>query len=377
VPSDAVQDAWTDYRQAIDHLYQLSDREARDRGDAEIRADRLDGVVSRSEHLQAVLAAEMTTEDLAQRELAGLKLLAAAAYDFSIAADAADEQAAASAADRAAASEVLTDPGLRQILDAPQGAGILAVVTVDRGARPSDPAEAASDLRGEISDFLDEIPDRTARAGIEAVTGMAGLAGSVLHGAALLPAPDILARVPDHVSGVLRRAARLVAAAVGKLQAAMGGEQGADAREAVYEWLGEIHGVRQLVTGLVSRLYETARIQAEVEEMLKAADGSVDAGLYNKATETLEELLARHGVTTRTVTWVLRALSLVKKPLLGVVPWGPVAVGAGYVGALGYVVYAGGDYLDWYRLGDQAWLDRVHGLRTTVRETVFDNAGLA
>jgi hypothetical protein len=33
---------------------------------------------------------------------------------------------------------------------------------------------------------------------------------------------------------------------------------------------------------------------------------------------------------------------------------------------LGYAVFSGGDYLDWYRTGGQEWLDRVKGLRTTV-----------
>lgn len=376
MPSDAAQDAWAGYRQAIDRLYQLGDQGQQDRGDADLRADRLDEVVAHSEQLRAELSADMTTEDLAQRELAGLKLVAAAAYDLSIAADAAllEEEGPATVTDRAAASEVLTDPGLRRILDAPPGTGTLAVVTVDRRARASDPTEAAAELRSEISKFLEEIPDRTARTGMHAVTGMAGLADGVLHGAALLPVPDILTSVPDHASRLLHRAATLVTAALAKLLSAIGGEQGADAREAAYEWLGEIKGVEKLVADLLGRLYEVERIQAEVDLLLKNAVGTVDAGHYNKAIETLEELLARHETTTNTATWVLRALSLVKKPLLGTVPWGPVAIGACYIGALGYIVYAGGDYLDWYRLGQATWLDRVHGLRTTVREAVLTQA---
>jgi hypothetical protein len=31
---------------------------------------------------------------------------------------------------------------------------------------------------------------------------------------------------------------------------------------------------------------------------------------------------------------------------MAVAPWGPLAVGAGYTGTLGYIVYIGGDYLD-------------------------------
>jgi len=380
MPSHAAQDAWTSYRRAVDDLYQLGGPGPQDRGEVSLRVnrleERLDEVVTQSERLQSELAADLTIEHLAQRELVGLKLLAAAAYDLSIAADTAlvDEEGPAAATDRAAASEVLTDPDLRRILDAPPGAGTLGIVVVDRGARASDPAEAAAELQERIWEFLEEIPDRTAKVGMQAVAGMGGLAGGVLPAAASLPVEELLARVPDGVSSLLRRAARLVTAAVAKLQAAIGGEDQADARKQASGWLGEINGEAKLVAGLVGRLYEVNRIRAEVDQLMEAAAGWPEAHRYNKINETLEELLARHGTTVKTLTWVLRALSLVKKPLLAAVPWGPLAIGAGYVGALGYVVHAGGDYLDWYRFGDATWLDRVHGLRTTIREAVARDA---
>ncbi len=376
MPSDAAQDAWADYRQAIDRLYQRGEPGQQDRGDAGLRVDRLDDVVVTSGRLRAELAAAMTAEDLAERELTALKLVAAAAYDLSVAADAAltDEEGPAAPGDRAAASEVLTDPGLRRILEAPPGAGMLAVVTVDRRARASDPVEAARELSDDISEFLDEIPGRTAKTGLQVVAGVAGLADTLLQGAVSLPVPDMLARVPGHTSGLLPRAARLVTAALAKLLAAIGGEHGGDIREAAYEWLTEIDGVEKLVAGLLGRLYELDRIQADVDLLLEHASGVAGAAAYNNAIDALEELLARHDTTIKTVTWVLRALSLVKRPLLGAVPWGPVVVGSCYIGALGYVVYAGGDYLDWYRLGETEWLDRVHGLRTAVRDAIRGTA---
>ncbi|MGD0240527.1 MAG: hypothetical protein ABSB59_09390 [Streptosporangiaceae bacterium] len=370
MPTDAAQDAWADYRQAIERLYQPGEQDQQDRGDAGLRVDRLDDVVVSSGRLRAELAASLTAEDLGERELTALKLVAAAAYDLSVAADAAltDEEGPAATGDRAAASEVLTDPGLRRILEAPPGADTLTVVTVDRRARASDPVEAASELSDEIAGFLDEIPERTAKTSLQSVTGLAGLADNLLLGAVSLPVPDMLATVPDHTSGLLHRAARLVTEALAKLLAAIGGEHGADVREAAYEWFAEIKGVEKLVAGLLGRLYEVDRIRAEVDLLLEHASGVADAGQYNRAIDALEDLLARYDTTIKTVTWVLRALSLVKRPLLGAVPWGPVVVGSCYIGALGYVVYAGGDYLDWYRLGETAWLDRVHGLRAAVHD---------
>lgn len=36
----------------------------------------------------------------------------------------------------------------------------------------------------------------------------------------------------------------------------------------------------------------------------------------------------------------------------------------------GYAIYSRGDYLDWYRTGNIGWLDRVEGLRMTVRQAL-------
>ncbi len=127
--SEHTEDAWTGYRTAIEELYRPAGASPRERGDLLLTTDkledRLDAVASQSDQLQAQLIADMTTDRYAQRELAALKLLAAAAYDLSVAADAAitDEYGIAASGDRAAASEILTDPGLRRILDTPAKAG--------------------------------------------------------------------------------------------------------------------------------------------------------------------------------------------------------------------------------------------------------------
>ena len=119
-------DAWAGYRTAIEELYRPARGIPRERGDLLLTTDeleeRLDAVAGRSDQLQAQLIADMTTDRYAQRELAALKLLAAAAYDLSVAADAAltGEYGITASANRAAASEILTDPGLRRILDTPQ-----------------------------------------------------------------------------------------------------------------------------------------------------------------------------------------------------------------------------------------------------------------
>jgi hypothetical protein len=66
----------------------------------------------------------------------------------------------------------------------------------------------------------------------------------------------------------------------------------------------------------------------------------------------------------------MRVMAFAKTPLMATPPWGTLAVYAFYVVILGYAVYSGGDYLDWYRTGDTAWLDRVKGIRTVVRASL-------
>src|SRR5437588_12273301 len=82
---------WEAYQQAVNDLYAAPREaaEAVERGAEGIFTDRLleersDTVLARSEELRSVLVTGMETEDLSQRELAALKLIAAAAYDLSV-----------------------------------------------------------------------------------------------------------------------------------------------------------------------------------------------------------------------------------------------------------------------------------------------------
>ena len=371
--SQAVEAAWNGYREAMEALYRGAGGPGpSERGDVAIATDQLDeraaAVVQESERLHRELAGSLATDDLDQRELAALKLLAAAAYDLSVATDLMriDEEGLGIEPERAAGSEILTDPDLRRILDVPLEAGTPGVVQVERAARSKDPAEARLNLEERIAGYIEDIPDRAARVTSQAFAGMVDLGTGVLPAAVALPAQEILARLPDNVTRLGRQAARLVATAIEKLRSAIGGEQEAEARKQVGQLLKELTDERGRVAGLLARLYEAKRIEVEVEQVLGAAV-QLGADQYNEANQKLEELLSRHQTTTMVLTWVTRGLALAKGPLLLSPPWGPAALGAGYVAVLGYGVFVGGDYLDWYRTGDVGWLDRVQGLRTTIR----------
>jgi hypothetical protein len=92
----------------------------------------------------------------------------------------------------------------------------------------------------------------------------------------------------------------------------------------------------------MSRLYEIERIEAETDQLMSKAAGWPEADRFNDLGAKLEDLLAKHAATINVTNWVLRALALAKGPLMTVAPWGPLAVGAGYTGTLGYVIYVSG-----------------------------------
>ena len=209
-----------------------------------------------------------------------------------------------------------------------------------------------------IADFLETIPDRTASTGMRAVGGLAGMHRFSVRGA--LPYRRSLAQLPGNISGLMRRAARLLMAALSKMQAAIGADERNEVRKQASDWLAELGSeadVRATLGGpaLPDRADPGRDRSAHVRGNRVARRGP----LSTISVRNWRRSLTRHATTVNVTTWVLRALAVAEGPLLAVTPWGPLAIGAGYAGTLGYTVYIGGDYLDWYRLGDTRWLDRV------------------
>jgi len=68
------------------------------------------------------------------------------------------------------------------------------------------------------------------------------------------------------------------------------------------------------------------------------------------------------------IALLLAALSTATPWIMSLQPWGPVGLAAGYTLAIGYVVYAGGDYVDWFWTGER--LNLVPGVRTVVRQSL-------
>lgn len=375
----SVRDAWAAYDQAIRALYAppAGSVGRAPRGEVALSTE---GLVERSrivldcsQALGDALTSALDTDNLDRRELAGWKLLAAAAYDLSIAADLlqAEEAGAELALTRSTRSAVAAVPELKEVLEAPMNARLDdLVMPATRAALPTEPAAAKMQLEKAIATLLDEIPDAAASMSQTAVSGVITAGLGPAQQMASVAVQEILAHLPDAASAVVRYAGQILAEALRKLEAALGKNAQEQAQDEASSWLKEIQQKRDTVTSLLDKLYKTKDIGAEVRGVVEAVDATTAAVRYNQATQALHALLARYDKTKKVLEGLMRVLAFVKTPLLGAVPWGPIGVYGTYVSVLAYAVFSGGDYLDWYRLGDQPWLDRVDGLRTTVRTAV-------
>ncbi len=375
MPTQSFQEAWSAYEEAIQDLYRAPEgvvAEA-ERGAGEIYAEKLeqrgDVLAQRSADVRAALETSMQSDDLGQRELAGLKLIAAAAHDLSMASEMYSLEHAEPGAEveRGAFSAVLASPALRDILDAPMDAGMMGLVEVERGALPVDPAAARAELEKTITEFLSEIPDEASGLAQKVVGGIVNLGLGPAQAAASLAAQEILGRVPEGLSLIARKAATLVVEAIQKLRSAWGQEMEQDTLDKVKQWLQKAENSQDAITELLDTIYETTRIRQEVAAVVKDAPADLPAAQFNQANQSLQDMLGSYSKTKGTLNVFMSVLAFAKTPLMTSVPWGPLAVYAAYIGIFGYAVYSGGDYLDWYRTGKTEWLDRVKGLRTTVR----------
>lgn len=378
MPAQSFQEAWGAYEEAIQDLYRApTDIVAEaERSAGEIYMEKLqqrgDILAERSADVRTALEASLQSDDLGQRELAGLKLIAAAAHDLSMASEmyALETAEPGAEAERGAFSAVLASPDLRGVLDAPMESGIMGLVEVERAALPADPAAARAELEKTIQDFLSEIPDEASGLSQKVIGGVINLGLGPAQAAASLAVQEILARIPEGLSLVARKAAVLVVEAIQKLRTAWGKEQEQQVLDKVKEWLDKAKDNQDAITELLDTIYETRRIQEEVNSILKNAPATLPAAQFNQATQSLQDMLGSYGKTKGTLNVLMSVLAFAKTPLMTSVPWGPLAVYATYVGIFGYAVYSGGDYLDWYRTGKTDWLDRVKGLRATVRSTL-------
>jgi hypothetical protein len=330
------------------------------------------------ERSQALRAALMGAEGLTrpdQQALAQLKLLAASAYDLALANDLIElAQRPIRFALEEETPPLAIPAEIIQVMEAPLELGMEGLARPQAGELPEELGAARDALVEAVRRSLAAIPEAAATLAQTAVAGVATLGLGPIHSAASLATQQILAKIPEGASAVVRRVAAFVVEAVLKIRAALGDEIEEEARAKVTIWLNEIREQRDTVQALLARLYQIERIQAEADGLLAAPPATITASQINQATRQMQTALAAYQQTRTVLIQVMRVMSLAQKPLLAAVPWGPLAIFAGYAGILVYAVLSGGDYVDWYPEQSALWLGRVPGVRTTLQAALGGQA---
>jgi hypothetical protein len=361
--------ALRDYRKAIDDL-RKPEAGAVERGAGGVSPHASDAAleqaVQRSEELRTVLSSAVAGKDTDLRDIAGLKLLAAAAYDLALAEELAMTGEAAGREVERSASAVFASPDLRAILDAPLDATAMrSLAVIERAAFPTKLDPARDKLRDMVDPFVKDITEKSIDSVSTAVTGALNFGLGPLQAGLSAVTQEILAKVPAGVFAFVRYAARLAREAVRKLWEAFGQSEQEKIKSDTEGWLKDLLQNKNPAVALLDSLYQSARLKEEVIAMIDSTKVT-EVGPFKRAADALDDLSARYANIAKTLGWVMRAVGWIKTPLLGFTPWGPLAAYGVYGGVLGYSVYAGGDYLDaaWF---DNKWLNHVVGLRAVIR----------
>lgn len=363
------------YEEAVANLYaqpagEIAERGVGDIADVPDLEERMDAVLGNSRAVREGLAARQEAERAEERELAQVQLLAAAAMDLHVASDMVRRAEAGVPADVVERSA--TGPAamaeLHEILSATPEGGMRALVSADleRAAGPTHPAAAKAALLEAVEGTLFDIRDEAASVGETAIQSLDELPVPMIKDGLAKIAGDVLEKLGEGASLLLRKAASLVAEAVDKILQLLGKQAEDKARQKVAQWIEDLKEGTLLET-LLQRLYEPDRIrQAVADSVEQAAD--LEAAQYNEATEAVNELVARFRKQTGTATWVLKGLTWASPWILGLGPEGAPILGGAFALTLGYVIFLGGDYADWFRLGEGERLNLVPGVRTLVGE---------
>jgi hypothetical protein len=364
---DSYEESWKRFRDARAELYRPPAREIIERGGAELTGAndaKLDSLLDSSLELRGVLEKAVETGDSDLQDLASIKLIAAAAYDLSVAADLFERgERPAGPIERGPQFDPLEDNELYEILKLPlDKSAFKKFVAVERGGQASKFDPARDELDNEVTKFLKEIPKKAVE-----------LSGTAFSGALAFTAPgtqlesvlenEFLSHVPKGLSWV----AKLVIEAIQKLWSALGKDTKSQVLDEAKKWLEEAK--QKGADKLADWLYDVATLDQTVHAMVRNAQGK-DVARINDATKRLRQLLGRYGKTKSALTIALRIFASFDKGLWVLSPWGPVIVYGVYTLVFGYAVYSGGDYLDSPRFAAK-WLDHVQGLEGTVRRAVI------
>ncbi|MBS1253113.1 MAG: hypothetical protein MAG451_02159 [Anaerolineales bacterium] len=369
-------DVWDQYDLAVSALYDAM-------GPAEalsiptVRSldvtNHADLVITTSGRLAEAAAQDLTARSAAGRERSTLRLVAGAAADIAIANDlmqAQGEGPAPALREAAAATYPQLMSDLGPILRLENGvAPEIATRGADFKPRGEDAADALTQLRRNAERSFDDIADDVIDVGQTAISGLLALEVAPVRQAAAVAAQELLRQLSEGLGSIMRQATRLVVMAYDKILTALGKDAAAEARQQAARWI-EMLESGTLFAKLLHNLYDKQRVLADIEAHAKRETQALMSEVFSEVLAETRDVAERFRQHRRSVEWVLRGLAFTKDWLFTIQPWGPLAVTAVYVGSLGYVVYAGGDYVDWFHAEQLQPLNRVPGLREVVRETL-------
>lgn len=354
-----VPDEWRSYRDALPGAYTATLDDAADQPPFDEKS--ADELLARSDALGTAIAEHLSAERGDVREMAALQLQAAAAVDM----DGANTLAAMDGGggyDAALSSDGLST--IDTILSTPTENGISSVLPLaDEGFEAT--ASDKVSLRDAVDAAVDSIvrdAERAAKTTVGGLTGFAELELATQIGKGVGEAFDL---VGDKLNWLKRKALALVLKAIEKLLSIFGpATEGA--RKTIASWAGDLEEGK--VIHLLQRLYAVEKLKSQFGVRIEGVEGGVPESRDDAARTELRTLEGKWHLRTSVIDTLGRVGSHARTWILPLTPYGPIAYGTGFALATGYVVLAGGDYLDW-REG-QGLLNLVEGVGAIVHRAI-------
>lgn len=381
MPTQEYQAAWTAYQEAVEGLYRTTEQKTIERGGSDTIAEapdleaRAQAVVEGSQALGDAIAARQQSPDPDERELAEMQLLAAAASDLAVASDLArlaedGEQDAVQERGSAMSADISE---LMVVLNASRVGGLSGLMHKEfaafRSGGVTEPTEARKELQKTMEGALTDIEDDAAKAGQAAINALLEIPLPPLKAAAGIALHELLDKMGDAVSSLVRKATQLVVQAIDKICKALGKSAQEEARRQAAAWIENLKG-GEVFSSLLSKLYESERIRQDITARISGSSASLSADLFNTTGQKAGELAAKFRKQKEIMLRVIQGLAWARGWIMTLQPWGTLALTTAYVASIGYIVYLGGDYVDWFRTGASERLDFVPGLRAIVRQTI-------
>lgn len=379
----SYEEAWTDYRMSLEMLYDASvNTMTYGYGDVvpesdEVLAERAQDIITKSQRLGNVIARYLESEDPEQREFAELMLLSVASSDVAIANDLARKEQGLliELEDRApelplVLSQVLPilqtypEQGLRELMG--------KSLEIEEVRESPDLKAAKQRLKEASFGAVGSIQGEAARVCGLASSGLALIHVGEIQEVARWALGDLMDRLGEGVGLLMRRVAKLLVSAVEKiLRMLPEGVQDA-VRDQVLGWLADLQQEDGgLWEKLLARVYCSDGIRDEVGQRIDGVPAALDPSILEAAAVQVGQLADKFSDQRRVISLVVRGMRTANGWIVAL-PHGAVALAAAYVMAMGYAIFAGGDYLDWSRPGTQ-YLDFVPGVLSTVQQATTAN----